>query len=132
MPTAEQQWSDFQRRVVEGQLTEPEKRLIRRSMEHSMKADRLESRTRSLESQLTKVGEQLADAAISDGALELEGKDEFLRRFEADPVSVVTELHAEAPMVVDQRFFGEALPSRGDLEKADVARRLGLGNREVL
>ena len=83
VPTAEQQWSDFQKRVVNGQLTEAEKRLIRRSMEHSMETDRLESRMRTLESQLTKVGEQLADAAIRDGDLELEGKDEFLRRFEA-------------------------------------------------
>ncbi len=132
MPTAEQQWSDFQKRVVNGQLTEAEKRLIRRSMEHSMETDRLESRMRTLESQLTKVGEQLADAAIRDGDLELEGKDEFLRRFEADPVAVTKELHYEAPMVVGREYFGEEPLSRGDVERERIASQLGIDAKDVI
>src|SRR5260221_12659740 len=99
VPTAEQQWSDFQKRVVNGQLTESEKRLIRGSMEHSMETDRLESRMRTLESQLTKVGQQLADPSIRDGAPEPEGKNQFLRRLQADPVTVAKELHYGDPLV---------------------------------
>jgi hypothetical protein len=132
MPSEKESVREFESRFREGQLTEAENRLIGLSYKHLTRAKEAESTVQTLRSQLSKVGEHLADAAISDGELELEAKDDFVRRFEADPVAVATELYAEAPMVVDQRFFGEKLPSRGDQEKADTAGRLGLDPREVI
>src|SRR5260221_490124 len=74
VPTAEQPWSDFQKRVVNGQLTEAEKRLIRRSMEHSMETDRLQSRMRTRETELAKVGVRPASSAFPDRDPEREGR----------------------------------------------------------
>jgi hypothetical protein len=80
-------------------------------------------------------GERLVDRAIHVGAVQLHERDEWLRKYDENPKAVMDELAysgADAPMLVDKTFFGEDPPTVADVERSDVARRLGVDPGDVL